>query len=133
MGALVPLPVIVGQAVFLFAFGCVDNSNGGWPLALTMLVIFAIFVNMAEGTSYGIVPYMIPEELAIVSAMVGAGGTFGAPLALQTLYRFFDNFLAFKLHGIYVLFWALTCFLMRWDHLGSMFGGPKKETAASEV
>jgi hypothetical protein len=34
----------------------------------------AIFVNAAEGTSYGIVPYMIPQHLAIVSAVVGAGG-----------------------------------------------------------
>merc|ERR1712037_865499 len=123
---------LFGQGVFLFLFGFMTKDEGAAP-AVIVLAIFATFVNMAEGTSYGIVPYMIPEELAIVSAMVGAGGTFGAPLALQTLYRFFDNFLAFKLHGIYVLFWALTCFLMRWDHLGSMFGGPKKETAASEV
>merc|ERR1719410_973784 len=48
---------LFGQAVFLFLFGCIDESNGGWPVAL-VLAIFATFVNMAEGTSYGIVPYM---------------------------------------------------------------------------
>merc|ERR1711972_903272 len=98
----------------LFLFGCIDKDTGGWPLALAMLIVFAIFVNMAEGTSYGIVPYMIPEELAVVSAMVGAGGTLGAPIALQSLFRYFDNFLAFKIYAGYVMFWALTVMLMRW-------------------
>merc|ERR1719486_235789 len=76
---------LFGQAIFLFLFGCVDQDMG-WPVALVVLIIFAIFVNMAEGTSYGIVPYMIPQELAIVSAMVGAGGTLGAVIATRLCY-----------------------------------------------
>jgi len=78
---------LLGQAIFLFLFGCITKDSGGWPVALTMLIFFAIFVNMAEGTSYGIVPYMIPEELAIVSAMVGAGGTLGAVIATWSFYK----------------------------------------------
>merc|ERR1719321_2126562 len=116
---------LFGQAIFLFLFGCVDKDMG-WPVALALLIVFAIFVNMAEGTSYGIVPYMIPKDLAIVSAVVGAGGTLGAVIATWSFYKYIeDALLPFKLHAGYVLFWALTCFLMRWDHLGSMFGGPK--------
>merc|ERR1712137_1000090 len=103
----------------------ITKDSGGWPVALTMLIIFAIFVNMAEGTSYGIVPYMIPSELAVVSAVVGAGGTLGAVIATWSFYKNFDTFTSLKLHSAYVAFWALTCFLMRWDHLGSMFGGPR--------
>jgi len=124
---------LLGQAVFLFLFGCIDKDSGGWPLALTMLIIFAIFVNMAEGTSYGIVPYMIPEELAVVSAVVGAGGTLGAVIATWSFYKTFENTLtSLKLHSAYVAFWALTCFLMKWDHLGSMFGGPKVSEEADK-
>jgi NNP family nitrate/nitrite transporter-like MFS transporter len=116
------------QAVALFAFGCIDKETGDWPVALVVLVIFAIFVNMAEGTSYGIVPYMIPTELAIVSAVVGAGGTFGAVIATWAFYKQCEStLLALKLHSFYVGFWALTCFVMKWDHLGSMFGGPKTQ------
>lgn len=117
---------LLGQAVFLFGFGLV-NSDMGWPLALVMLVIMAIFVNAAEGTSYGIVPYMIPKELAVVSAMVGAGGTLGAVIALNLFYRpawVPETIDSFKLHAAYVLFWTLTVPLMRWDHLGSMLGSP---------
>ena len=31
----------------------------------------SIFVQAAEGTSYGIVPFMNPKQLAIISACVG--------------------------------------------------------------
>merc|ERR1711972_292888 len=120
---------LFGQAVFLFLFGSV-TSDMGWGVALIPLIIFAIFVNMAEGTSYGIVPYMIPEELAVGSAMVGAGGTLGAVIATWSFYKYIeDDLLPFRLHSFYVMFWALTCFAMRWDHLGSMFSLPKEEDA----
>jgi len=122
---------LFGQAIFLFLFGCVDQDMG-WGVALIVLIIFAIFVNMAEGTSYGIVPYMIPQELAIVSAMVGAGGTLGAVIATRLCYMTTeDDLLPFQLHAAYVMFWALTCFAMRWEHLGSMFGGPAKAASYS--
>jgi len=121
---------LLGQAIFLFLFGCVTKEAGGWPLALAALIVFAIFVNMAEGTSYGIVPYMIPTELAIVSAVVGAGGTLGAVIATWSFYKNFDTFTSLKLHGAYVGFWAMTCFLLRWDHLGSMFGNPPEDSSA---
>merc|ERR1719261_1431905 len=106
---------LFGQAIFLFLFGCVTDDMG-WPLALVVLIIFAIFVNMAEGTSYGIVPYMIPEQLAIVSAMVGAGGTLGAIVATRLCYMTTeDELLPFKLHSIYVLVSALSVLPMRWE------------------
>ena len=64
------------EGVFLFVFACVSNEYQ-WYHALAALICFSLFVQMAEGTSYGIVPYMIPTEIAVVSAMVGAGGTLG--------------------------------------------------------
>merc|ERR1712061_576968 len=98
---------LFGQAVMLFIFGFMTKDLGVGP-AVFVLAVFSMFVNMAEGTSYGIVPYMIPSELAVVSAMVGAGGTLGAPIALNCFFRNFDNFTSFKIFGVYVLFWALT-------------------------
>merc|ERR1712203_1347119 len=122
---------LAGQAIFLFLFGMITKDSGGWPAALAMLIMFAIFLNMAEGTSYGIVPYMIPSELAVVSAVVGAGGTLGAVIATWSFYKNFDTFTSLKLHAAYVAFWALTCFLMKWDHLGSMFGNPPENVPAA--
>jgi len=116
---------LFGEAVSLFVFGFMTKDLGVVP-ALIVLGILGIFVNMAEGTSYGIVPYMVPEELAVVSAMVGAGGTLGAPIALSIFFRNFDNFLAFKVYAGYVMFWAVSVLFMRWDSLGSIFGGPRE-------
>merc|ERR1712226_1350455 len=101
---------LFGQAIFLFLFGCVTKETGDWPVALLVLIIFSTFVNMAEGTSYGIVPYMIPTELPVVSAVVGAGGTLGAVIATWAFYKHYDTFTSLKLHAVYVLFWAVTCF-----------------------
>merc|ERR1711924_166505 len=67
----------------------------------------------------------IPQHLAIVSAVVGAGGTAGAVIALNLFYRpawVPDPLDQFKWHAAYVLFFALSVPLMRWDHLGSMLG-----------
>jgi len=127
---------LAGQAIMLFVFG-LCTKDLGVVVAVVVLAIFSIFVNMAEGTSYGIVPYMIPTELAVVSAMVGAGGTLGAPIALNFIFRFFDNFVSFKIYSAYVMFWALTTLFMRWDHLGSMFtyvkpGAVSEEPRAAE-
>ena len=63
-----------------------------------------------------------------VSAVVGAGGTLGAVIA-GVFYTNFETLDAMKLHAAYVAFWALTCFLMKWDHLGSMFQIRKPMTA----
>jgi len=124
---------LFGQAVFLFLFGSV-TSDMGWPWALVVLVTLSIFVNMAEGTSYSIVPYMIPQHLAVVSAVVGAGGTLGAVIATWAFYKYVeDDLLPFRLHAFYVLFWALTVFFMRWSHLGSMFSGPSDQEGASKT
>ena len=74
------------EAVFLFCFGLVDNSQP-WYVALAVLLCFSLFVQMAEGTSYGIVPFMNRQQLAIVSALVGAGGNLGAVIAGFGFYR----------------------------------------------
>merc|ERR1712232_659343 len=111
--------------------GASDWANTRWAMPGRLWAHFiSIFVNMAEGTSYGIVPYMIPQHLAIVSAVVGAGGTAGAVIALNLFYRpawvpgVLDQF---KLHSAYILFWALTVPLMTWPHLGSMFHRVREE------
>merc|ERR1719313_1393086 len=118
------------EAIFLFAFGCVNNEQE-WYTALAVLICFSIFVQMAEGTSYGIVPFMNRQQLAIVSALVGAGGNLGAVIAGKGIYAVIDDeLLPFKIHAGYVMFWALLSPLYYWPELGGMFTGPR--TPASE-
>lgn len=48
--------------------------------AIVTLVFFSLFVQSAEGTSYAIVPYVIPQYTGSISGIVGAGGNVGAVL-----------------------------------------------------
>jgi NNP family nitrate/nitrite transporter-like MFS transporter len=117
------------EGIFLFIFGCVDNTQP-WYVALIVLIFFSLSVQMAEGTSYGIVPFMKPKQLSCVSALVGAGGNMGAVLALWAFYRplgAIDVLLPFKVHAGYVFFAACLSPLYYWPDKGGMFWGPVEE------
>merc|ERR550514_96263 len=90
------------------------------------LVCFSLFVQMAEGTSYGMVPSMKPEQLACVSALVGAGGNAGAVFAGFAFYKqdWDDTLTPFKLHAVYVIATALMNPLYYWPQYGGMFSAP---------
>ena len=112
------------EAIFLFGFGSVDNTQP-WYVALAVLICFSLFVQMAEGTSYGIVPFMNKQQLAVVSALVGAGGNLGAVIAGFCFYKpIEDELLPFKVHAVYVMFWALLSPCYYWKEHGGMFHGP---------
>merc|ERR1719313_2549924 len=113
------------EGVFLFVFGCVSNEFQ-WYHALGALVMFSLCVQSAEGTSYGIVPFMKPEQLACVSALVGAGGNAGAVFAGFAFYKqdWEDTLTPFKLHALYVIATALMNPLYYWPKYGSMFSPP---------
>jgi len=113
------------EGIFLFVFGCVSNDYQ-WYHALMALVCFSLFVQMAEGTSYGIVPFMKKEQLAMVSALVGAGGNAGAVFAGFAFYKqdWDDTLTPFKLHAGFVMSMAILSPLFYWPEYGSMFSGP---------
>lgn len=65
---------LVWEAIFLLVFTMIKSLAP----AIVVLICFSLGVQMAEGTSYGIVPYICPEATGAVSGIVGAGGNFGA-------------------------------------------------------
>jgi len=50
-------------------------------LALPALIVFSLFVQMSEGATYSVVPFINPKALGSVSGIVGAGGNAGAVAA----------------------------------------------------
>jgi len=113
-----------GSACGCFALGLV-TSDMGWPLALCMVIIFSTFINMAEGTSYGIVPFMQPQNLGVVSGVVGAGGTSGGVICTASFYGPSTHPLtSLKLHAAYIFVAGLTCFFLHWPQYGSMLTAP---------
>jgi len=50
-------------------------------LAIPAMVVFSLFVQMSEGATYSVVPYISKKALGSVSGIVGAGGNMGAVCA----------------------------------------------------
>ena len=67
---------LIVEGALIFAFASVDTL---WA-AILLLTTFSIFVQAAEGSTYGIVPYINPSAPGAVAGIVGAGGPSGAVL-----------------------------------------------------
>jgi len=65
---------------------CICHS-GTAPAVVTLLFMFSVCVQAAEGLSFGIVPYISRPALGVVSGMVGAGGNSGAVAMLNLFFK----------------------------------------------
>ncbi len=68
------LLMLEGIGITLFA------ASGSLLVAVVFLLIFALFLKMANGCTYGIVPFINRDNIGVVSGVVGAGGNIGAML-----------------------------------------------------
>jgi NNP family nitrate/nitrite transporter-like MFS transporter len=73
------------------------------------------------------VPFMMPEQLAVVSALVGAGGNAGAVVAgFAFKYDWEDTLSPFKFVAACVIVTALMNPIYYWPQYGSMFSPPSE-------
>ncbi|MDR6945136.1 MFS transporter [Mucilaginibacter pocheonensis] len=63
-----------GALLILFA------QSGSLLAAIVSMLSFALFLKMANGATYGIVPFVNTKNVGLVSGIVGAGGNFGGML-----------------------------------------------------
>ncbi len=59
----------------------VFSQMGALAAAIAALLVFSLFVQMSEGATYGLVPFMNKRALGAVAGIVGAGGNAGAVAA----------------------------------------------------
>ena len=52
------------------------------PAIIASIVVFSLFVQMSEGATYSLVPFIDKKNIGLVSGVVGAGGNVGAVLAM---------------------------------------------------
>ncbi|MBI4203263.1 MAG: MFS transporter [Chloroflexi bacterium] len=57
------------------------------PLAISSMIVFSLFVQMSEGATYSVVPFINRRALGSVAGIVGAGGNMGA-VTWGFLFRF---------------------------------------------
>jgi len=98
--------LLEGFLVIVFAY-C--SSLGG---AIAVLVFFSIFVQAAEGSSYGIVPYINPPYTGSIAGIIGAGGNTGS-FAFSFCFRQMDSKTAFVTMGIIILFSSVLSVFIR--------------------
>ena len=48
------------------------------PLAIGTMIVFSLFVQMSEGATYSVVPFLNKKALGSIAGIVGAGGNLGA-------------------------------------------------------
>lgn len=66
--------VMEGLGITLFA------KSGNLSMAIASMLLFALFLKMANGTTYSIVPFVNKDAIGSVAGIVGAGGNIGAML-----------------------------------------------------
>lgn len=68
---LASMLLLEGVGVLLFA------QAGSLVLAIISMLGFALFLKMANGVTYAIVPFVNKEHVGLISGIVGAGGNLG--------------------------------------------------------
>jgi len=110
---------LIIEGILIFAFASVDNLG----LAIFLLTLFSVFVQAAEGSTYGIVPYVNKAAPGAVSGIVGAGGPTGAVL-FGLGFRQIENVKhAYYFMASVVILSGVSCLLLNLKgHRGLLFG-----------
>jgi NNP family nitrate/nitrite transporter-like MFS transporter len=90
--------VLLLEGLMVIAFA----NSSKLAVAIVVLVLFSIFVQGAEGSSYGIVPYINPQFKGSISGIIGAGGNVGA-VAFGFCFRQMTAKAAFMTMGFIIL------------------------------
>lgn len=80
VGFLFAVLLLEGLALVLF------SQMGALPAAVAAMLVFSLFVQMSEGATFGVVPFVNRRALGAVAGIVGAGGNAGA-VAAGFLFR----------------------------------------------
>jgi len=113
--------VVLTQAPIAGGENCISNSDTV-GLVVFVMFLFSVAVQMAEGLTFGVVPYVSRPALGVVSGMVGAGGNLGAVIATSVFFRASirtDDGILYL--GITVLAVTLSCFFIYFPDSGGMF------------
>jgi len=125
---------LAGEGALVIVFANTPSLGA----AIAVMVFFSLFVQAAEGTTFGIVPYIDPPSTGSISGIVGAGGNVGAVLfglGFRNLPTYKE---AFILMGSVILASCVTsCVFFVKGHAGMICGKddpmPTKEVQTLSV
>ncbi|HED64192.1 MAG TPA: MFS transporter [Planctomycetes bacterium] len=86
------------------------------PVAIGTMIVFSLFVQMSEGATYSVVPFINKKSIGAVSGIVGAGGNMGAVAAgFLFKYESISYRQAFLILGILVACFSFFALLVRFS------------------
>ena len=72
---------LLAAALLLEGLGLIAFAHApSFPVAIAFMLTFALFLKMANGAVYGIVPFINEKNVGLISGVVGAGGNLGGML-----------------------------------------------------
>jgi len=86
---------LVLEGIIIMIFAHTKTLAG----AISTMVIFSIFVQASEGSTYGIVPYVNSKFTGSVAGIIGAGGSVGG-VVFSLLFKNFEDRKAFTYMGM---------------------------------
>jgi NNP family nitrate/nitrite transporter-like MFS transporter len=115
---IVQTVLLLGEGALVLVFANTSSLGG----AIAVMIVFSAFVQAAEGSSYGIVPYINPPATGSISGIVGAGGNSGA-VGFGFGFRQLDYEQAFVIMGATIMgSAALSIFINIKGHRGLLWG-----------
>jgi NNP family nitrate/nitrite transporter-like MFS transporter len=120
------LLLVEGALVLVFA------NSSTLAGSIVVMVFFSLFVQAAEGSTYGIVPYVDPSSTGSISGIVGAGGNTGAVCFGLGFRQLDSDKAALTVMGCTILGSSfLTMLIVLKGHAGILFGkdGPEAQKA----
>ncbi|MBE7468092.1 MAG: MFS transporter [Anaerolineae bacterium] len=128
-----------GRVQFLFACTLLEgialiffSQMTALALAIPLLIIFSLFVQMSEGATYAVVPFVNKRAMGSVAGIVGAGGNFGAVMAGFLFRTEMPWSTAYFIIGIAVAVSAVAAFAVRFSTTAEKSAKEEMETRLRE-
>jgi MFS transporter, NNP family, nitrate/nitrite transporter len=118
---------LLGEGVMVMVF----NNSKSLGFAIFTMTIFSLFVQAAEGTSFGIVPYIDPPSTGSISGIVGAGGNVGA-VGFGLSFRQLNYKQAFNIMGLVIIASCGLSFFINIKGCSGLLHGTDDAPAASK-
>lgn len=114
------------EGIALIAF----SQSRHLVVAIPAMIIFSLFVQMSEGATYSVVPFISKKSLGAVSGIVGAGGNLGAVSAgflFRTEQLSYPS--ALLILGFVVTGLSFCAFLVNFSHAAESEAGDELQKA----
>lgn len=109
---------LIGEGIMILVF----SRTKSLASSIVCMIIFSLFVQAAEGSTFGIVPYVDAPATGSISGVVGAGGNAGA-VGFGMAFRGLEYSDAFLIMSMVVLGSGIaSLFLIIKGHAGLLFG-----------